>query len=72
MKLEKREITLNEIDSVQDIVQAEKWLLFQYVQSFEKATQKYLRNALKELMEDACKDLCSVCDLLHASAEKEE
>ena len=72
MKLEKREITLNEADSIQDVVLAEKWLLFSYAQSFERVRQKHLRNELLQLTIQSCKDLCQACDLLSANVEEDE
>ena len=58
MKLEKREITLNEKDSVSDVFYLEKLLLQEYENGRGLANRKEVQNELEKLLEEAKKDLC--------------
>lgn len=54
MKFEKRDITLNEADSIRDMLQMEKNTLIEYAQGLVVPLQKQTRNAwLKNLGETA-------------------
>ena len=54
MKFEKRDITLNEADSIRDMLQMEKNTLIEYAQGLVVPLQKQTRNAwLKNLVETA-------------------
>ena len=54
MKFEKRDITLNEADSIRDILQMEKNMLIEYAQGLVVPLRKQTRNAwLKNLGETA-------------------
>ena len=54
MKFEKRDITLNEADSIRDMLQMEKNMLIEYAQGLVVPLQKQTRNAwLKNLGETA-------------------
>ena len=54
MKFEKRDITLNEADSIRDMLQMEKNMLIEYAQGLVVPLQKQTRNAwLKNLVETA-------------------
>ncbi|MBO5736669.1 MAG: hypothetical protein J6S04_02565 [Clostridia bacterium] len=64
MKLEKREITLNEKDSLSDMLFMEKALLLEYVESLTKADRKETRERLLVFMKDTAEDLFFVKDLL--------
>ena len=64
MRLEKREITLNEQDSLMDVAFLEKALLFEYVEALSKADRKETRERLIGFMKEACEDLFLVNDLL--------
>ena len=64
MRLEKREITLNEQDSLMDVSLLEKALLFEYVEALSKADRKETRERLIGFMKEACEDLFLVNDLL--------
>ena len=46
MKLEKREITLNEFDSLKDVFYLEKNLLCEYANALEKACRQETRNEI--------------------------
>lgn len=58
MKLEKREITLNEQDSMQDMFMTERNVLYAYTQALEKTNRKenvhcfcaHLQETAKELL----------------------
>ena len=64
MKLEKREITLNEQDSLMDVAFLEKALLFEYVEALSKVDRKETRERLIGFMKENCEDLFLVNDLL--------
>ena len=64
MRLEKREITLNEQDSLMDVAFLGKALLFEYVEALSKADRKETRERLIGFMKEACEDLFLVNDLL--------
>ena len=64
MKLEKREITLNEKDSLSDVLLMEKGLLLEYVESLAKADRKETRERLLGLIKETAEDLFLVKDLL--------
>ena len=64
MKLEKREITLNEKDSLSDMLFMEKALLLEYVESLTKADRKETRERLLGFIKDTAEDLFFVKDLL--------
>ncbi len=68
MKLEKREITLNEYDSLLDIYHMERTLLMQYVQSIAKAKTKQTLGELLRLTNETGEDVYFIKDLLNGSA----
>ena len=70
MKLEKREISLNEIDSITDALCMQKILLNAYACNLEKITRKEIRVAVLESMEKIAKDIFLLYDLIR-SVEKE-
>lgn len=72
MKLEKREITLNEADSLKDAFYIEKTLLAEYVHALPKATKKETRTELLRFMKEAGEDLFFVRDLMRGNVEDEE
>ena len=57
MKLEKREITLNEADSIKDIYYLEKTLVNEYRKALDVAQTREEENELETLMRDAERDL---------------
>ena len=63
MKLEKREITLNEMDSVKDAFIMQKILLNEYIIALEKVERKETRGELIKLLQDSCEDLFFLCDV---------
>ncbi len=68
MKLEKREITLNEFDSLKDVFYIEKTLLSEYVHALSKATRKQTRGELMRLLKETGEDMYFVRDLMRGSA----
>ena len=46
MKLEKREISLNELDSITDALCAENLLVLEYTRGLEKAKRKEIRGVM--------------------------
>jgi hypothetical protein len=70
MKLEKREISLNEADSLQDAFLTEKSLLFCYLQALERVTSKSTRQTLRALLDETVQDLFFICDLKKSVEEE--
>ena len=68
MKLEKREITLNEFDSLKDAFYAEKTLLAEYVHALTKAERKETQGELLRLIKEIGEDMLFVRDLMRGSA----
>lgn len=68
MKLEKREITLNEFDSLKDAFYMEKVLLFEYMQALSKAERKETQGELFRLMKEVGEDMLLLRDLMSGSA----
>ena len=64
MRLDKREITLNEQDSLRDILFLEKALLLAYVEGLERANRKETRERLLDFIKETAGDLFLVSDLL--------
>lgn len=56
MKLEKREITLNEADSIKDAFYVEKLLLTEYVHALASVQTKSERHELLRLMQEVQTD----------------
>ena len=71
MKLEKREITLNESDSLKEAFYIEKILLFEYVETLEKAERKDVRAELLRLMQETGEDMCLLLDLWNKSMQEQ-
>ncbi len=72
MKLEKREITLNEFDSLKETFYMEKMLLSEYLECLTKATRKETRKELLRLMQEVGEELSLAQDLMKKSATEEE
>ena len=68
MKLEKREITLNEYDSLHDIFQIEKNLLRSYIEDLEYAESKELQRAMIKNLSLIAEDMLGVLSLMRGSA----
>lgn len=68
MKLEKREITLNEFDSLKDAFYIEKTLLAEYVHALPQAERKETRSELLALIKEVGEDIFFLRDLLEGSA----
>lgn len=56
MKLEKREITLNEKDSLQDVCYMQKGLLTAYVQGLDGVERKEIRQYIRQRVEEIRKE----------------
>ena len=69
MKLEKREITLNEADSLKDIFYLEKTLLREYEEGEDSIKRKELENELPALMTKTKEDIKKVFSLWQQSQE---
>ncbi len=72
MKLEKREITLNEFDSLKDAFYMEKTLLAEYVHALSKAERKETRSELLSLIKEVGEDMLFLRDLMRGSAIENE
>ena len=57
MKLEKREITLNEADSIKDMYFYEKSLQMSYEQALENAERKEVQGEVARLLEEVKKEV---------------
>ncbi|MBO5480767.1 MAG: hypothetical protein J6A63_06245 [Clostridia bacterium] len=64
MKLEKREISLNETDSLFDALCTENMLLISYAQGLQYCTRKQSRDEILRLMHETGKDVTYIKDLL--------
>ncbi|MBE7079545.1 MAG: DUF892 family protein [Clostridiales bacterium] len=60
MKLEKREVTLNEADSLKDMFYMEKTLLLAYGDALERAQRKEVKAVLSELKKETEKEMAFV------------
>ena len=72
MKLEKREITLHEYDSLQETCYFQKLLLKEYAELLCHVERKEARGAVLRLMTETGEDLCFVSDLTSGSAIENE
>ena len=70
MKLEKREITLNEQDSLQDICRMEESLLHDYVSLLSHIQRKQTRELLLTHIREVAEDLYTVTDLKKSAQEQ--
>ena len=68
MKLEKREITLNEYDSLKEVFYLEKTLLNEYVECLCKTVRKETREELLKMLREVGKELVLMLDLMNGSA----
>ena len=64
MKLEKREITLNEKDSLKDVLLLERALLLQYTETLTRMTRKEPRERLLSLVKETAEENFWLKDLL--------
>ena len=72
MKIEKREITLNEVDSLKDIYYIEKALLTAYVEGENFIVRKETENEVKKLMEQAKEETERIYALWQKSKKEQE
>lgn len=69
MKLEKREITLNEADGLTDVFFTEKSLASHYVYALESVKRKQTRAVLLSLLKEVGEDLYLTRDLMKKALE---
>ena len=72
MKLEKREMTLNECDTLRDVLLLEKALLGEYVEALTKVRRKETRERLLEYIKSVAEELFLATDLLEKQSEQNE
>jgi len=72
MKLEKREITLNQTDSLTDVFYTEKNLTAHYTYALESVQRKETREQLLKLLKEAGEDLYLAQDLMQRSRKEQE
>ncbi len=72
MKLEKREITLNEYDSLHDIYQTEKNLLRSYIEYLDFIESKEVQRALIKGASSIADDMLGVLSLMRGSSIENE
>ncbi len=70
MKLEKREITLNEYDSLKDMFYIQKVLLNELTCCLEKAERKQTRGEILKLIKENAEDMFMLCDLMKNSTKE--
>ena len=64
MKLEKREITLNETDSIKDAFYLQKTLLHEYVYALTRVETKERREEVEGLLRETLKDATLLRELM--------
>ncbi|MBE5746846.1 MAG: hypothetical protein E7352_01580 [Clostridiales bacterium] len=69
MKLEKREITLNETDSLKDVYYTEKTLLREYSARLTLTTCQETKHELSALIEEVTSDMEKAENLMQKSAK---
>jgi hypothetical protein len=69
MKLEKREITLNERDSLTDVVCLDKVLLFAYQEGLAKMKRKETAKALIRQMQETAEELFFIAGIRERESE---
>ena len=70
MKLEKREITLNEYDSLLDVYYREKTLLNEYVCALMQMQRKESKDTLLRLIKDTAQEIFLLQELLENSGKQ--
>ena len=68
MKLEKREITLNEYDSLRDIFYLERLQLGEYARVLEKLIRKEVKGEVLRLSKETGEEICLMAELMNGSA----
>ena len=71
MKLEKREITLNEADSLQDMLQTEKNALIQYATFLTFPLRKQAQNLAMQNVAQTAEDLAALQTLIEGVLEEQ-
>ncbi len=70
MKLEKREITLNEYDSLKDAYYREKTLLNEYVCALCDMERKQAREAILQIIRETAEEIFFLQDLMDNAARE--
>ena len=70
MKLEKREVTLNEADSLKDMFYMEKTLLLAYADAAKRAARKEVKALLNDLSMETERDEALVKERLQKSLSR--
>ena len=68
MKLEKREITLNEYDSLRDIFYLERLQFGEYARVLEKLIRKEVKGEVLRLSKETGEEICLMAELMNGSA----
>ena len=71
MKIEKREITLNEYDSLKDAYYRAKTLLYEYLNALFQMERKETRDEALKLMRETAEDVFLLKDLMKKSENQE-
>ena len=71
MKFEKREITLNEYDSIQDLLFAHERLAFVYLEAAKFIERKELRELLKSKLAEVLDEIFLLEELLNHIREEQ-
>ena len=72
MKLEKREITLNEFDSLRDAFYIQKMLMAEYEQALFCVWRKETRDKIISLLQETAQDAVFLQDLMQNSAAEDK
>ena len=72
MKLEKREITLNEKDSILDAAYSSKLLLSEYAHALTCVSRKEIREELLERIKETSEDVYLLFDLVYSQLKHNE
>ena len=67
MKFEKREITLNEYDSLKDMHYMEKILFLEYEKDLESVERKETSETIKTLMQETKNEIENMAELMRKS-----
>jgi hypothetical protein len=70
MKNSKREITLNEMDSLCDMLETERALAHAYLDGLKDAESKHVRETLSTLLIKVCADVFVLIDLIESVREQ--
>lgn len=72
MKFEKRDITLNEVDSLRDMLYTEKTVLTEYTRALGCRLKKQTQNEVLNAMQKVALGVCDMRKLLQSVLEQDE